>query len=155
MSREREKSQQSSDFSSFPVSLRQKLQMFLLSCLQQMSFLTVNNKVMFFLWNSDNWENKNMIVKGKKKLLEIDCYILYKPQQIAAWVTKPRFSRSGGQSPRNILWLSVLEQLQTINQICCCSCVGTQPFLLLTLLDNSFSRTWSHCGFCKLLWLII
>lgn len=35
------------------------------------------------------------------------------------------------------------------------SCVATQAFILLNPLDKSFSRTWSNCGFCKLISLII
>lgn len=35
------------------------------------------------------------------------------------------------------------------------SCVATQAFILLNPPDKSFSRTWSNCGFCKLISLII
>lgn len=91
--------------------------------------------------------------KGSKENFweKIDFYMLYKPQNVAAWVTKLRFSQESKYFITLYFGATANHQLDLL----LFSCVALQPFLLLNPLDNNLSRTWNYCGFCILVRPII
>lgn len=120
--------------------------MVLLSCVQQTSIMMVNSKAFFsFKLNEYICKNTNAKVK-QRKLLGEDWYILHKPQNIFVWVTKLRFSREGGSSPKYFRALYFANHKPDL----LFSSAVLQPALLLNPLHNNLSGTWSNCRFFML-----